>query len=176
MTNLKDFLRCLRPLANLTAKILLFIFVLSFNLFAQQDTSKTTNSLTQQDTTAFVMHKSPWGAVLRSAVIPGWGQLYNHSYWKAPIVWGFIGFYAYYWKVNNDKYKEWRDIYKSTLIEKYKSNRDSYHDQRDLVALYMGITYFLNLIDAYVDAQLFDFTVDESPYIRAPQIGLKIHF
>ena len=27
--------------------------------------------------------KSPWGAALRSGVLPGWGQLYNDSYLKA---------------------------------------------------------------------------------------------
>ena len=27
--------------------------------------------------------KSPWGATLRSAIIPGWGQVYTEHYWKA---------------------------------------------------------------------------------------------
>ena len=36
--------------------------------------------------------KSALGAVLRSAVIPGWGQFYNESYLKVPVVVGLTGF------------------------------------------------------------------------------------
>ncbi len=31
---------------------------------------------------------SPRGALWRAAAVPGWGQLYNRQYYKAPIVWG----------------------------------------------------------------------------------------
>src|SRR5262249_33471979 len=37
----------------------------------------------------------PRKAALRSAIIPGWGQVYNKKYWKVPIVWGAIGIPAY---------------------------------------------------------------------------------
>jgi hypothetical protein len=41
------------------------------------------------------------------------------------------------------------------------SARDFYHDQRDEYILYLGLTYFLNIIDAYVGATLYDFDVSD---------------
>ena len=33
----------------------------------------------------------PRAAALRSAIIPGWGQVYNKKYWKVPIVYAALG-------------------------------------------------------------------------------------
>ena len=130
----------------------------------------------------YVMSKSPMGAVLRSALIPGWGQIYNESYWKAPIVWGILGYFVYYWIDNNNLYNDYRDLFSESLEPGtsgnliYKRNRDFYRDQRDQFAVYIGLTYFLTLVDAYVDAHLFDFDVSENPMTRSPQINFRIHF
>jgi hypothetical protein len=107
------------------------------------------------------MQKSPWGAVARSALIPGWGQFYNESYWKIPIIWGLAGWFIYEWIQNNDLYKSNGDLYIQTGDEFYRAYRDFYRDQRDNYTIYLAIVYLLNLIDAYVDAHLFDFTIDE---------------
>lgn len=127
------------------------------------------------------MQKSPLGAVLRSAVVPGLGQFYNESYWKIPVVWGVIGYFAYVWIDNNDSYKEYRDLYQESLQlselvnSRYKDLRDFYKDQRDEFAIYIGLTYFLQLVDAYVDAHLFDFNVTPDPITRTPQLGIKFY-
>ncbi|MDZ7763037.1 MAG: DUF5683 domain-containing protein [Melioribacteraceae bacterium] len=127
------------------------------------------------------MQKSPLGAVLRSAVVPGLGQFYNESYWKIPVVWGFIGYFAYVWIDNNDSYKEYRDLYQESLQinelgnSRFKDLRDFYKDQRDEFAIYIGLTYFLQLVDAYVDAHLFDFSVTPDPITRSPQLGIKFY-
>ena len=39
--------------------------------------------------------------------------------------------------------------------------REFYRDQRDNFIIYSVILYVVNLIDAYVDAQLYDFDVSE---------------
>src|SRR5487761_2677032 len=33
----------------------------------------------------------PHISTLRSAILPGWGQAYNHEYWKIPIVYAALG-------------------------------------------------------------------------------------
>jgi hypothetical protein len=134
------------------------------------------------DTTRFEMKKSPWGAVLRSAVLPGFGQFYNQSYWKIPVVWGAMGYLGYQWDRNNKLYKKNRDLYESSLSsspagdETYKEIREFYRDQRDLVAVFIGLAYFLNLVDAYVDAHLFDFGILDNKEVKQFQLSLKINF
>ena len=34
---------------------------------------------------------NPKKAAIRSAIIPGWGQVYNEKYWKVPIVYAALG-------------------------------------------------------------------------------------
>ena len=128
------------------------------------------------------MQKLPWSAVLRSAILPGWGQYYNESYWKIPIVWGVVGFCVYGWIFYQNNYIDFRDKYRESLINNsglssaYLRSREFYKDHRDLFAVYVGLTYFLNLVDAYVDAHLFDFDVSENPYSHSPQMHLKFYF
>lgn len=122
------------------------------------------------------MQKSPWGAVIRSAVFPGWGQIYNESYWKAPVVWGVMGWFVYNWIDNNNKYIDYKNLYINTNQSKARDYRDFYRDQRDQFAIYIVLTYFLNLVDAYVDAHLFDFSVDENYLTKTKMINVRFHF
>jgi hypothetical protein len=127
--------------------------------------------------TTILPPKSTTVAMLASMVLPGTGQIYNESYWKAPVVWG-VGYYFYSVYQHQDKlYKEQRSLYESTLnalgtavtdslkkslttkAETYKDNRDFYKRQRNEFGWYLAITYILNVVDAYVDAALFNFEV-----------------
>src|SRR5215467_14408397 len=49
---------------------------------------------------------SPRKAAIRSAIIPGWGQIYNKKYWKVPIVWGALGITAKIFATNVQTYKD----------------------------------------------------------------------
>ena len=134
------------------------------------------------DTSKFVMKKSAWGAVARSAIIPGLGQFYNESYWKIPVVWGFLGWFAYQWNYANNSYINYRDQYSNSLIQVSGGNssllniREFYKDQRDLFTVFFGLAYFLNLVDAYVDAQLFDFDVSKYNSEEIYRVNLRIKF
>lgn len=116
--------------------------------------------------------------MFRSAVLPGWGQYYNESYWKIPVFWGILGWCAYNYAVNNNNYSDYRDLYVNSgfSIESYRRLRDYYRDQRDLFVIYMGITYLANLLDAYVDANLFDFNVTEDNFTGSSMLNLRINF
>lgn len=161
---------------NLLIKHIISIILLLF-LFNNELNAVEYFSNYQPNDTVFVSTKSPWGAVLRSALLPGLGQIYNKSYWKAPIIWGVAAWFVYVWNINNDNYWEYHSIYQQNITDvRYKDARDFYRDQRDLFAIYLGLTYFLNLVDAYVDAHLFDFTVTEDFFTRSPMLNIRIKF
>lgn len=153
-----------------------FVFLV-FTLTCYSQTEQDTTLSVQSEDPGFVMEKSPWGAVLRSAVLPGFGQFYNESYWKIPVVWGFIGYFGYVWIDNNDSYKKYRDLYAESEFTNaiYKKYRDDFKDQRDEFAIYIVLTYFLQLVDAYVDAHLFDFSVTPDPVTKTPQLDIKFY-
>ena len=88
--------------------------------------------------------KSPWMAVGLSAVLPGSGQIYNESYWKAPVIWGLGGYWIYEWVKLNNLYKQYQDLYNQSITEivpggnsHYRDNRDFYKDERDRFAWYL---------------------------------------
>ncbi len=164
--NLKDCLNCLKPSISHIVKIFAFLAIISFSSYSQQISPDTTS---QQDDSIYVMTKSPWGAVLRSAIIPGWGQFYNEAYLKIPVIWGLGIWFGYEWQQNNDLYVYYRNKNDQTFTTFYR-------DQRDLFTIYMVIVYFANLVDAYVDANLFDFDVSENPYTKTPMLNMKVNF
>ena len=105
-------------------------------------------------------------AVGLSAAIPGAGQIYNQNYWKPPIVWGLGGYWVYEWFQMNSQYKDYRNQYSQSISPilplgngQLQQLRDFYRDERDKFAWYLGALYFLNLVDAYVSASLFDFDI-----------------
>jgi len=121
----------------------------------------------------FRMRKSPTTAVLLSAVLPGAGQFYNESYWKVPIIGGLVGYFGYEYFRNNNLYKDYRDDYTVSQTEinpdgdiTLKTLREFYRDQRDDFVWYFLIVYVINMVDAYVDAHLFDFDVSEDKFTK----------
>jgi hypothetical protein len=121
-----------------------------------------------------VQKHSPQRALLFSALIPGLGQVYNQKYWKVPIIYGAGATFAYYVGFNQLKYKKFRDAYVNgtdgtkTLIDghlyEYNSlprGRDYYRRYRDLSVLGMGFIYFLNIVDAMIDAEFFNYDVSD---------------
>jgi hypothetical protein len=120
------------------------------------------------------MSKSPSGAVWRSLALPGWGQYYVESYWKAPIFLAGAGTCVYFIIDNNNKFNDKQSQIdklikidpKSSLIELYKRQREVYRDNRDQSAFFLLGVYALSAIDAYVGAHLFDFNVDENISLR----------
>jgi hypothetical protein len=130
--------------------------------------------------------KSTLLAMGLSAVLPGAGQIYNESYWKAPIIMGIGGWLVYEWIQSNNFYKDYRDQYQASIATNAQpalqtrllTIREFYHDQRDGFAWYLGLLYAINILDAYVDASLFDFRQDARVTIKPfPQpTGMAINF
>jgi len=112
--------------------------------------------------------KSPWGAVARSAMLPGWGQCYNESYIKSVIAFG--AFFYFVSRIYNYE-KQYRD-----------TGDEAFRDKRITNSWYLGLTYLIILIDAYVDAHLYRFddtvnlTYQYIPNEKAFTFGLQIEF
>lgn len=138
-----------------------FAFVMFMPLHAQK--SDTVSVKTK-------LH-SPKKATLFSAILPGSGQVYNHKYWKVPVIYaGFAGF-GYGFMYNHDKYKKYKKAYTLSLdsnitndiyegfysSDNLKSLMDGFHRWRDINAIGLTMLYVLNIVDAAVDAHLFDF-------------------
>jgi hypothetical protein len=131
----------------------------------------------------FRMKKSPTKAVLFSAVLPGAGQFYNQSYWKIPIIAGLVGYFGYEYFRQNNLYKDKRDEYIATQTPEnpsgdlnLKALREFYRGQRDDFVWYFTIVYVLNLVDAYIDAHLFDFDVKDEMIERGGKSGREVKF
>jgi hypothetical protein len=58
---------------------------------------------------------SPRTAAIRSAILPGLGQIYNKKYWKLPIVYGALGISGSIFLYNLKNYKELRFAYKARI-------------------------------------------------------------
>ena len=142
----------------------------------------TTSILLNVETKVF--KPNPTKAVIYSAIFPGLGQIYNRKYWKLPIVYGgFLGFsYAIAW--NGRYYTDYSNGFKDIMDEDpatdswknflpygqdpesvdkewlktvLKRRKDFYRRYRDLSIIGTIAMYALSMVDAYVDAQLFDF-------------------
>lgn len=161
----------MKLLTSLIANKFILLFLLTTISYSQQDTFNSDKS-----DTSFVMSKSPLTAMIWSAVLPGAGQIYNESYIKAPLIWGAMGLLIYGWFYNNDKYIENRDLFSQTQTDIYRQYRIFYRDQRDLFTIYLCLVYLLNIVDAYVDAHLFDFTVEENFLIKTPMVKVRFNF
>ena len=118
--------------------------------------------------------KIPTRAALYSAIIPGAGQVYTKKYWKVAIIYAGLFSSAYYINESNDSYQ----FYKSTYLNRIngittdefqeiysdsdlRTLTDHYRRNREVSALLFTLTYILNIVDASVNAHLFDYDVSE---------------
>lgn len=117
---------------------------------------------------------SPTKALIFSAVLPGLGQAYNKKYWKIPIIYAGLGVGVYFLQDNMRQVKTLKQHYRyatdddpntintsgfntGTLQERINQHKK----WRDYSYLGIAAVYLLNIIDANVDAHLFNFDVSE---------------
>jgi len=111
----------------------------------------------------------PTPTLLKSMVFPGWGQFTNRQYVKAAIVFGleswYIGNMVYNWRKSNDYLADFRanpdNLTAYNNYQFYRGNRNDY-------MWYLGITVFVSMFDAYVDAHLRPYEHDRIPDVAPP--------
>lgn len=135
-----------------------------------QSESQILGEIDQKNAPATVQKFSPTKAGLYSAVLPGLGQYYNKKYWKIPIVWGAVGTGVGIALWNDKQYKRYRNAFVAELnglphefsgikgIDKtvLGNAQDSSKRQRDYAIGITGLIYILNIMDAVVDAHLYE--------------------
>lgn len=171
----------------------IFVIILIFftsQIFGQQEPTSSTVDTIPQPTQALsqvsLSTKSSVLAVSLSAVLPGAGQIYNEEYWKVLFIWGLGSYWAYEWTRNNKWYQDYRSLYSKSITPqtpdgdyRYLQLRDFYRDERDAFAWYLAALYFLNILDAYVGASLYDFDVSPDLSIEGrimPTVSVSIRF
>ena len=160
---------------NTFSILVLLLFCLTQNSKAQQkDSLKLVKGTTSAVSDTTKKH-SPTKALIMSAIIPGSGQFYNKKYWKIPIIYVGFGACAYSINFNHKYYIDYKNafLYKtdgdSTTIDLYPTYssdivlqyKNYYRRNLELSYIVGGLIYILNLIDASVDANLFDFDVSD---------------
>lgn len=132
---------------------------------------------------------SPKKAAIKSALIPGLGQIYNRKYWKLPIVYGALGTCGAIFTYNLVWYKRTKYAYKVLFnketqsyanihpklqifvaaqdLERLRYFRNGYRRDIDYSVLFFIAFWGLNVVDATVDAHLKSFDV-------SPNLSLQI--
>ena len=127
-------------------------------------------------------------ATTLAMICPGAGQIYNKSYWRAPIVLGGFATTIYCIDWNNRGYQRFKKAYR--LKADYDANPDSYPDgsldefggrysatflknlrnsyrrNRDLCIILTAGLYVLQIIDAHVDAHLREYDISRDLNIK----------
>jgi hypothetical protein len=137
----------------------------------------------------------PRTATIRSAILPGLGQIHNGHWWKVPIIYAGFGTMLYFSQYYSGEYRMYRDYgikanyspgqetevpgysRKITVAELERAAR-SVARYRDYNYLGIGLLWGVNVIEANVTAHLKTFDISEDltmkvkPGLLMPVIGI----
>jgi hypothetical protein len=186
--------------AKILSGFILMCFLAHSDAFAQikesttsrKDTAKVAVKKTPaiKDSARIEIEAMPRRAALKSAMLPGLGQIYNKRWWKVPLVYGgFVGL-GLVFEFNQRNYKiflkeaQFRQenpgktenpLFAPYTTEGIISIKDAYRRDRDLSVLAGLGFYAINIIDAYVDAKFFRFDISDELTLRVnPTINQSI--
>jgi len=136
-----------------------------------------------------VFKPDPVKVVWMAVILPGAGQIMNKKYWKLPIIYTAFGISAYYLIKNQVLYRNYyeglvnysntndiKSVQQLNLINikwitdqgpveiNYALNYyvNIFRSWRDRSFIFLAGTYVLNIIDAAVDAYLFDYDISDN--------------
>lgn len=112
----------------------------------------------------------------KSALLPGWGQVTNKQPWKIPIIYASLAGLGYYSIAQHNEYNDYKAAFYNSVVtntdqkfgptradldglppELLRYNRNTFRNRRDIGILMVVAAWGLNVVDAYVFAQLRDF-------------------
>ncbi len=178
---------------HLLRKPLLILLLLLFagllpegNLMAQIENRNLDSILIERDTVLEIsdtVFQDPQKAALYSALLPGLGQIYNRKIWKVPVIYVGFGTFIYYVDRNQRYYLDLKNKLMDPLYElKYfvgdfteeqlTTGKDIYKRWRDMSILGSVGFYVLQILDATVDAYLFNWDVDEDISLKIEPVNI----
>jgi len=106
--------------------------------------------------------KTPTRALLYALALPGLGQAYNGKYWKIPIVWAALGGVGYAISFNTKQYEQ--ATLNFIMDESSDNERILKGWKRNMELSYIVgvLVYGLQILDAYVDANLYSWDVNDN--------------
>ena len=106
--------------------------------------------------------KSPTRALMYALVLPGLGQAYNGKYWKIPIVWGAMGAAGYAVYYNSGMYRQAMLNYIENESDGNERIVRGWKRNMELSYIVCVLVYGLQILDAYVDANLSTWDVNNN--------------
>lgn len=125
-------------------------------------------------------YPNPKKAAYLSLAFPGGGQIYNKRWWKLPLVYGALGGVVYAIDYNQDVYRLLKTAYQQKLNDEPITDpkalalgldrldprslrlfRDRYDKNTQLSYIGLVVVYALQSVEAFVDAHLKTFDVNE---------------
>jgi hypothetical protein len=130
--------------------------------------------------------KNPKTAGWLSTFLPGAGQVYNGQWWKAPIIYAGAGTLVYFHNINKTERDLFQKEYRGRLNyaagidtnfiqnpslaswsnEQVLNARNYYRRNLELIYIFSGLLYILNIVDAVVFAHLATFDVSDNLTMR----------
>ena len=102
--------------------------------------------------------QNPTVALFKSMFVPGLGQVGNRRYIKALVIAGletwFIGSAIHYGRQASGFRDQWNEATDVTSRNVYYGLYEDRRDERNKFSWFAGITIFVSMFDAYVDAHL----------------------
>ena len=107
------------------------------------------------------LYQNPTKALFKSLLVPGWGQVGNRRYVKAGVIFAlevlFVGAAIHYDNQVGDARRMFESAESLASRNNWYDYMDNKRKNRGKFAWYAGITIFISMFDAYVDAHLFGF-------------------
>lgn len=139
------------------------------------------DTLAKKEKKGGVFGGRPGKAMVMSLIIPGTGQIYNKSYLRVPFVWGAVGGMGYLVWHNTRQYNCLSDAYVASIDgvpytppewcsglssitnpNQLRALRDEANANRQLSIVGLSLVWIANGIDAFVNAHLKEFDVNEN--------------
>ena len=165
-------------------------------LTSAPDTLKT-------DTAAPKHHhlSEPDKAAIKSAIIPGWGQIgHKDTWWHVPIIYAGFAVFGYYIWFNDVNYYIYRNAYRQRVATEADTtnhnydiynplstvkgpklsdqglldNREYYRRNRDLLIIVSSVFYIANIMDAYVFTHLREFDISNDLTMRIQPLNISM--